>query len=74
MSEAIELAFTLALLIGGILFFVWVISALARGAGDSDRRTGDEWLDAPGDDQGTGWSNFDYIAAYELEDMWSEEE
>ena len=74
MPETIQLAFTLALVVGGLLFVVWVISALARGAGDSHHRTGDDWLDAPGDDQGTGWTNFDYIAASEMEDIWSSDE
>jgi len=29
--------------------------------------------DQPGDDDGAGWTNLDYIAAEELEDEWSEE-
>lgn len=51
---------------------VWVVALVASA--ENERETGGDWLDAPGDDQGTGWSNFDYIAAYELEDMWSEDE
>lgn len=29
-----------------------------------------EWLDQPGDRDGTGWTNLDYIAAEKLEDEW----
>lgn len=29
-----------------------------------------EWLDQPGDSFGNGWTNFDYIAAEEMEDDW----
>lgn len=33
-----------------------------------------DWLDQPGDDFGSGWTNFDYIAAEELEDDWDGED
>lgn len=33
-----------------------------------------EWLDQPGDGFGSGWTNFDYIAAEEVEDMWDGDE
>lgn len=29
-----------------------------------------DWLDEPGDDRGSGWTNFDYIAAEEMDDEW----
>lgn len=41
-----------------------------RGTVDDDR----DWLDQPGDDFGSGWTNFDYIAAYEMEDEWDGDE
>ena len=33
-----------------------------------------DWLDQPGDDDGTGWTNFDYSAAEELADEWDGDE
>ena len=39
---------------------------------DEDEERGD-WLDQPGDDLGSGWTNFDYIAAGGLEDDWDGE-
>lgn len=32
------------------------------------------WLSRPGDDAGSGWTNFDYIAADEMEDYWDGDE
>ena len=36
---------------------------------DEETETRD-WLDQPGDDDNTGWTNFDYIAAEDLIDDW----
>lgn len=40
---------------------------------DEDEDEGD-WLSQPGDDTGSGWTNFDYIAAEEMEDYWDGDE
>lgn len=33
-----------------------------------------DWLDEPGDDRDSGWTNFDYIAADEMGDEWDDDE
>jgi len=33
-----------------------------------------DWLDEPGDDRDSGWTNFDYIAADEMDDEWDGDE
>lgn len=42
-----------------------------QAARDEDE---DDWLSQPGDDIGSGWTNFDYIAAEEMEDGWNGDE
>lgn len=34
----------------------------------------DDWLNQPGDSIDSGWTNFDYIAAEEMEDYWDGDE
>jgi len=63
------------LLLGALMLF---FLGAARDAGKPARRNRSnhanerDWLDRPGDDLGSGWTNFDYIAAEELEDQWGE--
>lgn len=40
---------------------------------DEDEDEGD-WLSQPGDDMGSGWTNFDYIVAEEMVDEWDSDE
>lgn len=68
-----ELSTVCGIAIVCVLFplILWVVAAVADHQNHSEN---DNWLDQPGDDAKTGWTNFDYIAATELLDDWQGDE
>ena len=69
MSDQIGTLLGIALTCVLLPLVVWVVALVAST--ENERETGDDWLDQKDEH---GWSNFDYIAAYELEEMWSGDE
>lgn len=77
MSEGVILLFGLIITGALMLIFFGATHAAEKPISKRKREPADDerdWLDQPGDDFGSGWTNFDYIAAAEMDEVWDGDE